>query len=79
MEEKSDEGGVSALDAIAGFSDEDDEPSLEDKTMIEEVPDMPSVDSKQGDETEVAKAEEEKVDKPASSFQVKIRKPKLKG
>ena len=79
VEEKSDEGGVSALDAIAGFSDEDDEPSLEDKTMIEEVPDMPSVDSKQGDETEVAKAEEEKVDKPASSFQVKIRKPKLKG
>lgn len=79
-EEQKESEGVSALDAIAGFSDDDEEdPSLQERTVIGELPEMPSVDDKTEDDDVSQAAEEPKEEKTASSFQVKIRKPKLKG
>lgn len=71
----------SAADALAGFSldteDEEDVSELEEKTVIGEIPDMPSPEVKnEDDKTEIVDnpiAEEED-----TNFSVKIRKPKMK-
>lgn len=80
----------SAADALAGFSlsDDIDEPSdLEEKTVIGDIPDMPSPDLKADEaDDEVTQITDEvteitegpKNEDKDSGFKVKIRRPKIK-
>jgi hypothetical protein len=80
----------SAADALAGFSlsEDIDEPNeLEEKTVIGEVPNMPSPDLKadaEDDEVTIItdevteNTEEPKNEDNDSGFKVKIRRPKIK-